>query len=276
MEEVSNCRSSESGNDVYRPKICIIGAGNVASHLAVALARVANVAEIASVHKESATRLAAQVGPDCLATTQLPKLCHDADFYIIAVNDDAIENVAASTPDFPGIWAHTSGSVPIDVFKNKKTNYGVFYPLQTFSRSVEVDMGEVPFFVEGSSSSTAESLMRLASKISVNVRYADSCERGRLHIAAVFACNFTNLMWMEADNILRENGIDIKFLLPLIEATKTKLKTVTPREAMTGPARRGDTAVISQHLEMLSGDAREIYRLLSNRILNEFGQNKNV
>lgn len=260
----------EEMNHRNRPSVCIIGAGNVATHLALALASVAEVRQVVSRHMESARRLGARIGEKCVASDNLGDVLPGCDFYIISVNDDAVAGVVDATPDWPGIWAHTSGSVPADVFRGKKSRYGVFYPLQTFTRDVDVNIMEVPFFIEGNDSDTEARLVELAGRISSSVGVADSARRKSLHVAAVFACNFANLMWMEADEILRGEGLDVSCFMPLLSATLGKLREVSPRDAMTGPARRGDTDVIRSHLELLPPEKREIYQLLSQRILNAF------
>lgn len=260
----------EEMNHRNRPSVCIIGAGNVATHLALALASVAEVRQVVSRHMDSARRLGGRIGQRCVASDNLGDVLPGCDFYIISVNDDAVAGVVDATPDWPGIWAHTSGSVPADVFRGKKSRYGVFYPLQTFTRDVDVNIMEVPFFIEGNDSDTEARLVELAGRISSSVGVADSARRKSLHVAAVFACNFANLMWMEADEILRGEGLDVSCFMPLLSATLGKLREVSPRDAMTGPARRGDTDVIRSHLELLPPEKREIYQLLSQRILNAF------
>lgn len=253
-----------------RPIVAIIGAGNVATHLAIALAQSADMVQIVSRHDDTARRLAERVGPRCSHSGNIDDLMAEADFYIIAAHDDAIAEIAESTPDYPGIWAHTSGSVSAEVFSGKKSRFGVFYPLQTFSRELEVDVRKIPFFIEGNSDESALALRALALRIADNVMNADSERRRLLHVAAVFACNFANLMWMEADTLLRRDGLDIRFLMPLIETTLNKLHSLPPREAMTGPARRGDAEVIQRHETMLDGRTREIYSLLSDTILETY------
>ena len=152
--------------------VCIIGAGNVATHLALALNGPCLVRQIFSRSEASAKRLADAIG--CSYTTDTAALVPDADFYLIAVADDAVAEVVKSTPDYPGIWAHTSGSVPADVFSNHKQHYGVFYPLQTFTRDVEVDVSEVPFFIEGNTPEVTERLAAIARLISRSVEFAVS------------------------------------------------------------------------------------------------------
>lgn len=258
-------------------KISIIGAGNVAWHLASALAGVYCVRQVISRTEKSSASLASQVNRIYAATgkewrcryaSSLDALCDDSDLYLIAVNDDAIASVAASTADFPGIWAHTSGSVGLEVFEGKKSRFGSFYPLQTFSRDIAVDVSAVPFFVEGSDPEVLGLLRGLAEAVSSRVYTADSERRRALHVAAVFACNFANQMWADADTLLRRQGLDITCLLPLIEATLAKLGALSPEEAMTGPAKRGDLKVIRRHIGELPESLSEVYRIVSQQILD--------
>lgn len=251
------------------PKICVIGVGNVGSHLALALSEIGWVCQILCRHKEHAVDVCASL-PKCEVIDNPADLVADADYYIIAVNDDHVAEVINSTPNYSGIWAHTSGSVPMTVFEGKKSHYGVFYPLQTFTRGVEVCVEEVPFLIEGNGDDVTKSLLCLARKVSHTVERADSSRRKTMHLAAVFACNFANLMWLEADEILHREGLSVKFLVPLLKATLGKLNDISPADAMTGPARRGDRAVIQSHLEMLEGERRAEYEMLSNRILKKF------
>lgn len=253
-----------------RLRICLIGAGNVGSHLGLALSEVADVIQVVSRHEESSHRLADAIGGGCEAVTSLSELRGDADIYLLAVNDDRVSEIVCATDDYPGIWAHTSGSVPADVFAGHKSHYGVFYPLQTFTRDVAVDVAEVPFFIEGNDVEAERTLVSLARQLSHRVEIADSARRGELHVAAVFACNFANLMWLEADKLLRPAGLDITYMMPLLKATLGKLSTITPRDAMTGPARRGDSEVMEKHMRKLSGRSREIYQLLSSAIMDEY------
>lgn len=249
-----------------KDSIAIIGAGNVATHLAIALAEHFEIACIAARTLESASRLAGKV--NARATADLASLPSDCSFYLIAVNDDAVEEVVNDTPNFPGIWAHTSGSVGMDVFKGKKTRYGVFYPLQTFSKEARMNLREIPMLIEGSTERVEARLIEYARMISERVEVADSQRREAIHLAAVFACNFANLMWLEADNLLRDkNAGDISIFRPLLQQTLRKLQTMSPKEAMTGPARRGDLKVINKHLNQLPAELKEIYSLLSNRII---------
>lgn len=259
-------------------KISIIGAGNVATHLAIALSAHVRINSISAKTEKSALILAERIAKAHtsnsllqIPVTTLDKLPTDSDYYLIAVNDDSIKDVVAATENLPGIWAHTSGSVGMQVFNGEKSNYGVFYPLQTFSKNARVDISTVPMLIEGSTSEVEKSLISLASLISKRVEIADSAQREAIHVAAVFACNFANLMWMEADRLMKESGAgDISLFRPLLNQTLGKLSEMSPADAMTGPARRGDRKIIDKHIEKLPEDLQEIYSLLSTQIIDHF------
>lgn len=254
-----------------RPRICIIGSGNVATHLALALQHVSEIVQIYSHTLSNAKILADKIASHPSTTDNLSTIISDADYYIISVKDDFIEKIAKEVPVTAGIWVHTSGSVPITVLAPYKNRYGVFYPLQTFSKQVNLDLSTVPIFIEGSDSKTADKLLNLAKQVSVKVETADSRRRQALHIAAVFACNFVNFMWIQADELLKEEGLDISYLQPLLQETLRKLNDCSPRESMTGPARRGDKNIISKHVNQLGGRKAKLYDFITQEILREFG-----
>jgi predicted short-subunit dehydrogenase-like oxidoreductase (DUF2520 family) len=249
-------------------RIVLLGSGNVATHLAEAFG--SRVVQIWSRNYENARLLAARVGAE--AVEDVDDITDDADIYIISVSDDAIAPLAARLTGRRGVWAHTSGSIPADVLAGVGDAHGVFYPLQTFSREVDVDMSEVPLFVEANSDDAVALLKDAARLFTTHIYDADSQRRRKLHIAAVFACNFANYMWLEADKLLKDEGLDIRVFSPLIDATLTKAMTTGPEAGQTGPARRGDRSVIASHEAMLSGDDREIYALLSSSILKHFNK----
>lgn len=255
-------------------RIVLIGAGNVATNLAKALvAAQHDIVQIYSHTLSNAHVLAAAVG--CRnATDNLGGIVTDADFYIISVKDDAIVSVVESIPDNGAVWVHTSGSKPIDVFACHRMHYGVFYPMQSFSKQITVDFSEVPFFIEGSSNEDAEAISALARSLSHRVYSADSDIRRRLHVAAVFSCNFANHMWAIADEVLAEAGLPFDVMLPLIRTTVDKLDKLSPAESQTGPAMRCDYDVISKHLSMLTGDKHEVYDTVTKSIIR-FHSHKN-
>lgn len=249
-----------------KKRIVIIGSGNVATSIALALKNKCEVAQIYSRTLTNAEALAKLVG--CDATNDLKKLVLDADVYIVSVKDDAIVNVIETEPDNGALWLHTSGSTPIDVFREKRSRFGVLYPMQSFSKSHPARMSEVHIFIEGNDSKACREVKELASLMTKNVHKVSSKERERLHIAAVFACNFANHMFTLSSEVLDEAGIPFDAMLPLIKTTIAKLDSMTPQESQTGPAARGDVKIIEKHLKSLQGDKRKIYKLLSQSIMD--------
>ena len=252
----------------------MIGAGNVGTNLVRALCHKHEILQIYSHSAANAKFLADAIGcPN--ATNDLSTLADDADIYIISIKDDAIADVIASVPDNGALWAHTSGSIPMSVFASNHSRYGVFYPMQSFSKQIETEFSDVPFFIEGNCPESAIALTELAKTISNHVYAADSDTRRRLHIAAVFSCNFANHLWALAHDVLREAGLPFDVMKPLIRTTVEKLDTLSPAESQTGPAMRCDYDVISKHLSMLSGDKHEVYDMLSRSIIKKhFNSNK--
>ena len=233
------------------PSVAIVGSGNVATHLCIAL--------------DGKVELH-QVNPHSFEG--MPEY---AEIVIISVKDSAIEEVAKRLPGNFNTVCHTSGSVPMSALAGCGNRYGVFYPLQTFTKGVALDYSEIPFFIEGSSPDVVTTLSSLARKISENVVEADSASRKVLHLASVFACNFSNCLVGIADGLLKESGMDYHVLLPLLRQTIAKLDRLSPQEAQTGPAARRDMPVINAHIQMLKEkglqNLAEIYQDLSTEII---------
>lgn len=248
-------------------RVVIIGSGNVATSLTHGLAACCHVLQIYSRTLDHALELADAIGCEN-ATDDLAALVPDADAYIIAVRDDAIADVVAATPDNGALWVHTSGSKPIDLFAGHRKRYGVMWPMQSFSLEMIVPLDDVHFFIEASDDAALEDLNSLASCFSRHVVVADSDLRRWLHVASVFSCNFANHMWTLADEVLAHAGLPFDAMKPLIRTTVEKLNRLSPSDSQTGPAVRHDLQVIERHLEMLDGDKRDIYRLLSDSIMN--------
>lgn len=260
--------------NLNQPKIVIIGSGNVATHLAQALSCTAHITQIYSRTPANANSLAQKIG-NCKPIDNLDNIDTSADVYLIAVKDDAVAGIAAKVaPRCNGnaLWLHTSGSVPADVFAPHCQRYGVLYPLQTFSKDATVNVAEVPFFIEGNNADTEHDIACIANTLSTTVKRADSDCRRRIHAAAVFACNFTNHLWAIADDILRQGNIEWEVLMPLLKVTLAKTQQLSPADAQTGPARRGDTGTMNSHLAMLDEHQQEIYRMLSDSIMKRYNQ----
>ncbi len=248
-------------------KVVLIGAGNVATHLGKALKSFYHIAQVYSRTMESASALASKLG--CEAVTDLSKVVTDADYYFCAVKDDVLPQLL---PELckgreKAIFVHTSGSLPMDVFKGYARRYGVFYPLQTFSKNRDVYFEDVPCFLEASDKETETDLWFFMFGITEKMTLMSSADRKYLHLSAVFACNFVNHCYDLAYKLLEQHGIPFINLIPLIdETTKKVLYDMSPREAQTGPAVRYDENIISMQSQMLEGRMKEIYDLMSKSI----------
>lgn len=249
--------------------ITFIGAGNVASHLAKAFfSKGFTISKIYSKSIDNAKILATIVNAQ--ACDDLYELTDENHIYIVCVSDDAITNVLNKISIKKPLIIHTSGSVNIDVFKSKDfANYGIFYPLQTFSKNKDVNISTVPFCIEANTKENENTLLALANILSNNVQLINSEERKKLHLAAVFACNFSNYMYTIADELLSESNLDLNLLKPLIIETANKIKDSNPKDMQTGPAKRNDKAIIENHLQLLakSKDYQDIYKLITENII---------
>lgn len=255
-------------------RIVIIGAGNVATHLAKACQGAGHqILAICSRNIENVQLLAAAISCECLALDRLEHL-PEADFYLISTSDSAISTIVEHWPAHckKGIVAHTAGSIPLGILSSMQSRVGVIYPLQTFSKERNVDFQKIPCFVEGDSTETEAQLMALAQSITQLVQPLSSEQRKVLHIAAVFACNFVNHLYDIAVGIAQEQGINPDWLQPLIEETAAKVANLSPRAAQTGPAVRGDQTVLHKQSEMLEHkpELQQLYQLLSQSIYQKF------
>ena len=250
-------------------RVVFIGAGNLATRLSLEMKRAGiTIDQVYSQTEANAKVLAAKLG--ALWTNSLDEIVEDADIYIFSLKDSALCDVINRMKPNNALWVHTAGSIPISVFAGYSNRFGVIYPLQTFSKEREVDLKSVPFFLEASNSDDAKILSMLAGAISQDVRFLSSEKRSKLHLAAVFACNFVNHIYSLAGYILADVDIPFDVLLPLIDETAKKIHLMSPSQAQTGPAIRYDQNVINRHLSMLDDpDMKDIYSLISNSIHKE-------
>lgn len=247
--------------------IVIIGSGNVAAVLGRKLKAAGHtILQILSRNATAASELAYEW--DSESANYASVINQNADVYLIAVSDNAIESIAHDLK-LPGkIVAHTAAAVSKDVLKNISDNYGIFYPFQSLRKEMP-NLPDIPFYIDGSNSFTKNKLEELAHSISdrppVN---ADDEQRMKLHICAVLVSNFVNHLYVLAEKYCEKEGIDFAQLLPLIEETALRLSEVSPKEAQTGPAIRHDEETIQKHLQLLNGNPslQHIYRLLTESI----------
>ena len=248
-------------------QLSIIGSGNVAQHLISAFLQAQKSGaeiELVQVYSRKPESLEHLLDPDKI--TNDFNAIRQADLYLIAVSDDAIASVAAQLPFSNRLVAHTSGSMSLEELKDNNRK-GVFYPLQTFSKSRTVDFKEVPICLEAQKTTDYELLEKVAKSISSKTFAIDSEQRKALHVAAVFVNNFVNHLYQMGETICKEHQVPFDILKPLILETANKVRILSPKEAQTGPAKRKDRHTINSHLEFIKDDNyKKIYELLTQSI----------
>ena len=250
-------------------KISFIGSGNVATHLALSLNKIGGIKinQIISRDKAHAKYLAMQVKAE--HSHELSRLKSNFDILIICVNDDALHKILeeAQLPNNK-IICHTAGSVSSDILKNASRKYGVIYPLQTISKNKVIDWKNVPMLITSSDDTTEKRLVQLVKHLTRETRIVTDKQRFALHVSAIFACNFSNAVMQISQSLCHENDLDFDLLDPLIEETFSKVRKMGPKNAQTGPAKRGDQSVIDKHLAFLKDNPEEkqIYQLLTDHI----------
>ena len=251
--------------------IVFLGAGRLATNLARALHDQGHcIKAVYSRTQASAEALSAVVGG--FPTDSIDALPLEADAFILAVKDAVLDDLIAQLDKGREQQAffHTAGSVPLSVF-GSHSPCGVIYPMQTFSKERQVDFSRVPIFIEGSDEESLALAERIARMVSNDVRTLSSEDRRHLHLAAVFACNFANHCYALSARILEKHGLPFSVMLPLIEETAEKVRTMHPREAQTGPAVRYDENVIAAQMRLLADEPmmRDVYELMSRSIHGE-------
>jgi predicted short-subunit dehydrogenase-like oxidoreductase (DUF2520 family) len=254
-------------------EISFIGSGNLAWHLAPALDNAGySVKEVYSRDPKHARALVGRLYQADVKST-LDFSTSSSDIFIIAVSDDAIQDIVQEIvlPE-DSILVHTSGSQPLSLLGYAATsNIGVFYPLQTFSKAKKVDFNEIPIFIESEIEEVSKTLMKMAKSISKKAKFISSEKRKALHVAAVFASNFSNHMLTISKSIAEKYDVDFEVLKPLIAETLNKSINIGPEKAQTGPAKRGDMEILDHHLEFLKDDpdVAEIYKIISQHIIDQ-------
>jgi len=247
-------------------KVVFIGSGNVATHMARAFKAAGhNILQIWSATFANAAVLATDVAAEPIE--RLSEISVEADLIVISVKDDAIVDVVAQLGDLNALIVHSSGATTLDTLKSLK-NYGVLYPLQTFSKNKALDFSQVPLCIEASDADSFATLQKLAESLSNAVYSVNTAKRKVLHLAAAFACNFVNQLYALSNDLLAQNQLDFELLRPLIVETAEKVQHLLPLEAQTGPAVRRDEKTLKSHLELLQGqlELTHIYQTLSDSI----------
>lgn len=232
-------------------RIVLIGRGRLATNLEHALLQVGH--DVVSINSRT-----------------LESLPLEADVFVVAVKDAALTDVlrAATKGREDQLFVHTAGSMPMNLFAGLTAHYGVFYPMQTFSKERLVDFNEISVFLETNDAASMERLKMLAATLTPHVYELDSEGRKHLHLAAVFACNFVNHCYALSAEVLKAKGLPFSVMLPLVDETAQKVHELSPKDAQTGPAVRGDQNVMQMQAGMLADipAVKQIYEALSNDI----------
>ena len=252
-------------------RIYLIGAGNVAHSLGASFKKAGHeITGVFSRTEKNAEELAKELTVPF--TTTIQEVDSTSDVYLLAVKDEVIGELASELLFEPRLICHTSGSIDIGVFPSTFKNTGVFYPLQTISKNKSTAV-DIPICIEGSNPEAEKKIFALATSISDNVNIINSEQRKHLHLAAVFANNFPNFLFTISEELLAEQSLSFDLLKPLIKESAEKATTYSPSTIQTGPAKRGDSTVIAEHLSMLEKNPayRDIYSLMSKSILARYG-----
>jgi predicted short-subunit dehydrogenase-like oxidoreductase (DUF2520 family) len=254
-------------------KIVIIGCGNLAWHLALRLNAHDGFTIKIYNHRPSVSLKAFSTKLKCETVTNLSAIENDAAYYFICVPDRFIADVSKNINSTSGIVVHCSGSLALDIINQKKS--AVLYPLQTFTKLDAPDWNKVSILLEGSSPPVSVALKKIAVHLSPNIFEVNSADRAKVHLAAVLVNNFTNALYTAADEFIsRDSDLKFELLLPLIHQTTEKLYRMNPKEAQTGPARRGDTAVIEKHQDLIKNKRlKKVYRQLTKLIQQQHLKN---
>lgn len=261
---------------IQKTNIVIIGTGNVAYNIAQSFQSI-NLVNLIQVLNHRNSRESKQFSKQfhCNLVTDYSAINKNADIYIIAVKDDAIAEVVKNLLPLmlTGIVVHTSGSVDVSILKSVSQKVGVYYPLQTFYKGANIDWETTPILIEGNSKPVEVKLKQLATSVSKKVKVVDSKVRLQIHLAAVFACNFTNAMYVSAFEIIENNlsKKDTELLMPIMQHSFQKLQKVHPVKAQTGPAMRDDKLVMKKHLNLIKNNKQltQVYKTLSDLIVTQ-------
>ncbi len=249
--------------------VAIIGSGNVAYVYSKVLKNNGiNLQYILTRNQDKISEVEKQFGIKAISDYEKLFAC---DLIIIAVKDDAIEEVAAKLHNYKGVLVHTSGTQNTTILQSVD-NYGIIYPLQTLTKDYDVDFKAVPVLINASTAEVKKKLMCFARKMSDIVIECSDEDRRYIHMNAVYVSNFVNVMLQIGEKLLKEKTLGISILEPLVRETVNKAFMMGAEKALTGPARRGDAETINKHLELLKNneEEKEIYKILTNYITNKY------
>lgn len=256
--------------------VVLLGAGRVASSLAMAIDRLSGyrLIQVYSRQIAQAERLVEALVSTPSCTNKLEHIVSDADLYVYALADSALPEVWHAIPQTTGVWVHMSGGVALEPMTMYHRESAVVYPLQTFSYGREHCWSRIPLFVEGATEASVAIALDFAHALSDCVQLANSHQRCQIHIAGVIANNFTNHLIDLSQEYLEALGVPAQVLAPLVAETCRKLEALSAYEAQTGPARRGDLSTIERHISILAEHPQllKIYELLSDSLHKRYNK----
>jgi predicted short-subunit dehydrogenase-like oxidoreductase (DUF2520 family) len=248
-------------------EIVIIGTGNAATVFGRLMMRKGHkIIQVYGRHILKAEALAEQL--KATPTSDISSVSKNGDVYLIAVADKAVANIATQLDVNDHLVLHTTASLSKNILKEISKSYGVLYPLQTLRKQMDITT-PIPLLIDGNTAEVTLRIEQFASTLSDTVVRADDETRVKLHVAAVFSCNFANYMYLQSAEFCKKEGLDFSLLQPLIEETATRLREFHPSEVFTGPAVRGDMATINKHLSLLEAypALHGMYRSLTEKII---------
>jgi predicted short-subunit dehydrogenase-like oxidoreductase (DUF2520 family) len=257
-------------------KIALIGAGKLATNFAFTMKKKGlTILQVYNRSRESGMKLAEKVSSSYI--DDLRELSDKADLYALAVSDSALQEISDKIHLRNQMIIHFSGTAEISILKGTSSNYGVLYPPQTFTLRQPTGFLNIPLCVEANNSYSERKLSAFAATLSDKTFKVSTSQRKTIHLSAIFASNFTNFMYSIAEDLLTGSNLPMTLLEPIIEKTKANAMRKNIFNLQTGPAVREDFEMIKTHLDLLSKkpEFKEIYRLLSECIINYKHQNQN-
>jgi predicted short-subunit dehydrogenase-like oxidoreductase (DUF2520 family) len=248
-------------------QVVIIGTGNAATVFGrLMMSKGHTIPQVYGRDILKAEALAEQL--KAVPISDLGSLSKNADVYLIAVADKAVAEIVTQLDINDHLVLHTTASLSKKILKEVSRSYGVLYPLQSLRKQMSLET-PIPLLVDGNTEEVTIQIEHFASTLSDTVVRADDETRVKLHVAAVFSCNFTNYMYLQSAGFCKKEGLDFSLLQPLIEETATRLREFHPSEVFTGPAVRGDMETINKHLSLLEAypELHSIYKALTDKIM---------
>lgn len=246
-------------------RVTLIGSGNIATVLGRKLLHSGHtIHQVYNRHKSHAAPLAAE-----LSAEAVDNFNDSADMYIVAVPDDALQNINEWLKPVNGFIVHTAGSVAMDVLKSLSAAYGVLWPLQSIRRETPA-APVLPVLIDANNPWNKIKLKGFAQSFADSVAEANDKERLKLHLAAVATNNFSNYIFTLVEQYCIAEGLDFKLLLPLLAETVSRMQDTSPSLLQTGPAARNDLSTIEKHISLLNNypQLMNIYEFLTRQIIS--------